>query len=587
MAATETEAEAASPLMDKIVLAVVVVLARMTWLIPWRFWSAVATIGGVATMFTKRRREVLNNVRHARAGRQPNPLRAWWLGSQQIASHLRTVIGTLRGAHRLPDEASLIIEGLEDVRPYLGQRGLIIISGHAGPYTMLGLMAQRWLAANGFRGELAIVVRMFRPFRSGALMDWFLRYFTEVGVTVISVHEQPQVMAKKLRSVLENNGIVVLLVDEPTPTPSLNVPFFGGTIKMPLGPVRLARASNAMIVPTIASWTRDRRMKITLTPPQEPTGSVAEAMARMAGTLEELIDRNLGQWAMLTDLWIEPPQEIPEGHALADLHLHTSGSDGLLEPQEWLPAAQEQRIAVLGIMDHDHLETVRRWKAADPEGTAHVIPGVEISARGRIVHLGVLFPEAMPDDIPPRDTPLLEIMQWARRVPGSIVILVHPLPGLWRQQLRKMARAGLLPDAIESRFPFGGKGRRTAGIERAAREYKLAVMGNSDSHLLPRQVGAQATLFPGSTAEDLVIAIRERRTAAVARPQSVPAPGSVPLLQSAYSWLLPFRDLPGVENVRANLLQRARRGAGLPADAPSCRKDAPVVPAPEDRAQLS
>jgi lauroyl/myristoyl acyltransferase/predicted metal-dependent phosphoesterase TrpH len=573
--------------MDKIVLAVVVVLARITWLIPWSFWNAVANIGGIVTMFTKRRREVLNNVRHARAGRQPNPIRAWWIASQQIASHLRIVIGTLRGAHRLPDDSSLVLEGLEDVRPYLGQRGLIIISGHAGPYTMLGLMAQRWLAASGFRGELAIVVRMFRPFRSGALMDWFLRYFTEVGVTVISVHEQPQVMAKKLRSVLEKNGIVVLLVDEPTPTPSLNVPFFDSTIKMPLGPVRLARASNAMIVPTIASWMKDGRMKITLTPPQEPTGSVAEAMARMAMPLQDLIDRNLDQWAMLTDLWIDPPQEIPEGHALADVHLHTIGSDGLLEPSEWLPAAQEQRISVLGIMDHDHLETVRRWKLTDPDGTQHVIPGVEISARGRIVHLGVLFPEAMPETIPPRDTPLLEIMKWARSVPGSIVILVHPLPGLWRHQLRKMARAGLLPDAIESRFPFGGTGRRTAGIERVAREYKLAVLGNSDGHLIPGQIGAQATLFPGSTAEDLVKAIRERRTIAVERPQRVRVPGSVPLLQSAYSWLLPFRSLPGVEEVRESMLRRARQRAGLDAHVQPCRKEAPVVPVAEDRAQVS
>jgi lauroyl/myristoyl acyltransferase/predicted metal-dependent phosphoesterase TrpH len=589
LAATETqpEAEAASPLTDKIVLAVVVVLARITWLIPWSFWNAVATVGGIVTMFTKRRREVLNNVRHARAGRQPNPIRAWWIASQQITSHLRIVIGTLRGAHRLPEDSSLVLEGLDHVRPYLGQRGLIIVSGHAGPYTMLGLMAQRWLAASGFEGELAIVVRMFRPFRSGALMDWFLRYFTEVGVTVISVHEQPQVMAKKLRSVLENNGIVVLLVDEPTPTPSLNVPFFDSTIKMPLGPVRLARASNALIVPTLASWMADGRMKITLTPPQEPTGGVAEAMARMAKSLQDLIDRNLDQWAMLTDLWIDPPLEIPEGHALADLHLHTTGSDGLLEPHEWLPAAQEQRISVLGIMDHDHLETVRRWKAADPEGTKHVIPGVEISARGRIVHLGVLFPEALPDEIPPRDTPLLEIMRWARSVPGSIVILVHPLPGLWRHQLRKMARAGLLPDAIESRFPFGGNGRRTAGIERAAREYKLAVLGSSDSHLLPGQVGAQATLFPGTTPEDLVQAIRERRTVAIERPQRVRVPGSVPLLQTVYSWLLPFRSLPGVEAVRANVLQRARKGAGLATDAPPCRKEVPLVPASEDRTQVS
>ncbi|MCA9879624.1 MAG: hypothetical protein KC442_17650, partial [Thermomicrobiales bacterium] len=248
------------------------------------------------------------------------------------------------------------------------------------------------------------------------------------------------------------------------------------------------------------------------------------------------------------------------------------------QPHEWLPAAQERRVSVLGIMDHDHLDTVRRWKADDPEATAHVIPGVEISARGRIVHVGVLFPEEIPDNIPPRDTPLLDIMQWARSVPGSIVILVHPLPGLWRHQLRGLARAGLLPDALESRFPFGGKGRRTAGLERAAREYRLAVLGSSDSHLTPGQIGTQATLFPGSTAEDLVAAIRERRTVAVARPQAARVPASVPLLQSLYAWLLPFRAIPGVEEVRLALLQRARRGAGLGCDVQPCREEAPVVP---------
>ena len=49
--------------MDRIVLAVVVVLARITWLVPWRFWSAVATIGGVvvrnATIWTSSPRGIL------------------------------------------------------------------------------------------------------------------------------------------------------------------------------------------------------------------------------------------------------------------------------------------------------------------------------------------------------------------------------------------------------------------------------------------------------------------------------------------------------------------------------------------------
>ena len=41
----------------------------------------------------------------------------------------------------LPDTTNhLILEGIEGLRPHLGQRGVIIVAPHAGPYTMLGLM---------------------------------------------------------------------------------------------------------------------------------------------------------------------------------------------------------------------------------------------------------------------------------------------------------------------------------------------------------------------------------------------------------------------------------------------------------------
>jgi hypothetical protein len=156
---------------------------------------------------------------------------------------------------------------------------------------------------------------------------------------------------------------------------------------------------------------------------------------------------------------------------------------------------------------------------------------------------------------------LLALMRWARGIAGSIVILVHPLPILWRRQLRGMARAGLLPDAIESRFPLLGSGAHTAAIERAARRYNLAILGASDSHLSPGQIGAQATLFPGESVEDLLTALRDRRTRAVALSRPISVPGSVHLLQSLYSWLLPFRALPVVPGVRAAILRRARLAA--------------------------
>jgi hypothetical protein len=147
-------------------------------------------------------------------------------------------------------------------------------------------------------------------------------------------------------------------------------------------------------------------------------------------------------------------------------------------------------------------------------------------------------------------------VRWARGIDGSIVVLVHPLPLLWRRHLRGMVRAGLLPDAIESHFPFSGK--RAAAIERAARAYGLAVLGGSDAHLSPGQIGGHATLFPGETVEDLLAAIKQRRTRAVTLPRPGRIPRAVYLMQSLYSWLLPLRSIPGVTRTRVWLLRRAR-----------------------------
>ena len=96
-----------------------------------------------------------------------------------------------------------------------------------------------------------------------------------------------------------------------------------------------------------------------------------------------------------------------------------------------------------------------------------ILPGVELTARGRIVHLGVLFSQEIPEELPAPGTPLIELVRWARAIPGSLVVLVHPLPLLWRYQLRRLARAGALPDAIETRFPLVGW--RSERLEQAAR----------------------------------------------------------------------------------------------------------------------
>jgi len=553
-----------SRIVDTLVLQTVLVLGWVAWVVPWPVWHATAFGVGSLAMGFRWRRIVMTNVRHARAGLPTPFLLAWYLGTQQIATHYRTVIGTLRGGARRPNPSDrLTVEGLEQLRPLLGERGVIIVAPHAGPYASLGLMALHWLREQGFVGELAIVARLFRPFRSGALMTWFVDRFARAGATIIPVDEHPARMGRRLRQVLADKGIVVLLVDEPTRTPSVDVPFFDSAIKMPLGPARLARATGAALVPCIATYGRGGRVTLTIAAPVEPAADPAATLRQVAATLQDLIGRHLDQWAMLTPIWAGPPATglpaPPPGHAYADLHLHTPGSDGLCAVDDWRAAAERSAIAVVAVTDHDHLATIRAWKEAAGEGGATVLAGVELTARGRAVHLGVLFPDRIPETLPKPGRPLPELVRWARGIEGSVVVLVHPLPGIWRRQLAELARVGLLPDAIETRFPFVGW--RSPALERAAAEYGLAVLGGSDAHMLPGQVGQHATLFPGESADDLVAAIRGRTTRAVSRPDAPKVSTVAYLWQGVYSWLLPFAGRGVVDRARAGALARARRAA--------------------------
>lgn len=545
-------------MIDRLVLHSVVALAWVVWVVPWPVWHLATSGAGLVGMGFPWRRTVLANVRHVRAASPPPLLIAWYLGMQQIATHCKTVVSVLQASVRRSGPADdLVIEGLEHVSPYLGQRGLIIIAPHAGPYPTLGLLAKRWLGTRGFAGELVVVARLFRPFRSGALMDWFVACFARAGVTIIPADTPPGRLGIRLRSVLHANGIVVLLIDEPTRTPSLPVPFFDSTIQLPIGPVRLAAAMGSVIVPCIATYGRARRVTMTMAEPIEPMEPVATVLIQVARSLEALVARHLGQWSMLTPIWSEAlPVLPPVGHSYADLHLHTVGSDGFCSVDEWVAAARATSVAVVAITDHDHVATVQTWKAGHGNGQATVLPGVELTARGRIVHLGVLFPDEAPTRLPTPGTPLAELVEWARSIRGSVVVLVHPRPLLWRWQLWQLARRETLPDAIETRFPLVGW--RTRALERAAAAYNLAIVGGSDAHLAPGQVGRYVTLFPGATIDDLLVALHTRRTRSISRPCSHHPPLIMYGLQTIYSWLFPFRRHPIVARLRCRVLTLAR-----------------------------
>ncbi len=66
----------------------------------------------------------------------------------------------------------------------------------------------------------------------------------------------------------------------------------------------------------------------------------------------------------------------------ADLHLHTTASDGLLSPAEMVSIAAQMEIEVMAVTDHDNLDGLEEASYAAKRYGVDLIPGVELSVGG-------------------------------------------------------------------------------------------------------------------------------------------------------------------------------------------------------------
>src|SRR4051794_30706786 len=87
----------------------------------------------------------------------------------------------------------------------------------------------------------------------------------------------------------------------------------------------------------------------------------------------------------------------------ADLHLHTTHSDGSYTPAQLIDLARRSGLAAVAITDHDTLDGVAPARAAAAGTGVEVVPAVEITAehRGKELHLLGYFVRT--DDAPLQD----------------------------------------------------------------------------------------------------------------------------------------------------------------------------------------
>lgn len=195
--------------------------------------------------------------------------------------------------------------------------------------------------------------------------------------------------------------------------------------------------------------------------------------------------------------------------ARADLHIHTSYSDGLLEPEEAVNyAVTRTSLRVIAITDHNTLDGARQavdyWKHhRDEFGQIEVVVGEEISSQeGHI--LGLFLHESVPPHLSAEETVR------AIHEHGGVAIAAHPFTHLLRfTELKGVGRriADLPLDGVEVRNSVPTEIYANLITEAYnARHRRHTPVGGSDCHYLP-MIGRTYTAFDGSTASDLRAAI--------------------------------------------------------------------------------
>ena len=194
----------------------------------------------------------------------------------------------------------------------------------------------------------------------------------------------------------------------------------------------------------------------------------------------------------------------------ADLHLHTTYSDGFLSPQKTVALiARRTELSVIAITDHDTAAGafVARDYAQLHQPQLDVIIGQEVTTGDGDV-LGLFLNST----IAYCSTAAAAIE--AIHAQGGLAVAAHPF-------VRHFGLASVgnlirtLPfDAVEVRHgvPFSLLQNWQAGRINAAAQ-RLPALGSSDSHI-PYTAGEAFTWFPGHSAADLRRAHRRERGAA-------------------------------------------------------------------------
>ena len=186
------------------------------------------------------------------------------------------------------------------------KRGAILVTAHMGSFEV-------GLAALVGAEPTVHVVYKRDAFAAFDTMREQLR--TRLGAGGIAIDDGwPSLFA--MRTALERDEVVVVQGDRAMPGQRCqHVPFLGGHLALPLGPVTLSRIVGSPIVPVFTVRTGRDRFRVHLLPPIEydpnereipdTATSIDPTLRRIAVAIEQFVARYPEQWLVLSPAFVE------------------------------------------------------------------------------------------------------------------------------------------------------------------------------------------------------------------------------------------------------------------------------------------
>lgn len=210
-----------------------------------------------------------------------------------------------REAFRLPsmDHGALrarldgAVEGVQHLDAALAAgRGVVVVLPHTGNWDLAGV----WLV--GRCGEFSTVTERLRP---ESLYRRFVAYRRSLGFDVVPLTGEAQSPTLRLARRLRSGGVVCLLGDRDLTGSGVTVDFFGAPARMPSGPVRLAAATGAALLP-VGCWFTPGGWGMRIHPPVAVRGraGAADATQTVADRFASDIAAHPEDWHLLQPLWL-------------------------------------------------------------------------------------------------------------------------------------------------------------------------------------------------------------------------------------------------------------------------------------------